>query len=68
MPAVVTVSAGNVMKKHHAVAHPIVGDAFPGGNHSAGGFMAKYARRRMGAGCDLFQVSPADTAGVNLDQ
>ena len=52
--AVVALTARDVMEDHHPVAGLEILDALAHSSYQTGGLMAEDARRRMGAGGDLF--------------
>src|ERR1700739_313428 len=68
VPAVKTVTAGNVMKDHHPVAGTVLRDALADRGYYAGGFVSEDARGGMGAGRNLLQIGAADSARVHADQ
>src|SRR5262249_47375319 len=66
--AVVTVAARDVVKYHHPVTDFEILDALADGGNLPRHLMPENPGRRMRPGSDLFQVGPADTAGVHANQ
>src|SRR5450631_1397206 len=66
--AVITLSAGDVMKHHNAFANAERLNAFPHFRNDTGSFVTKNTRSGMRAGGDLLQVGPTDAASVDAHQ
>ena len=68
MAAVITLTAGDVMKHHHPVADPEVLDIFSCGHDLTGSLMAKNPRGGVRTGGDLLEIRPTDATGMNAYQ